>query len=91
MTNALRHHAPIAPQSIDDAVIMRDRNHYIVRDYAFQGDGRPRDALMTVLTGWRRRYVTRRQLRALDRHGLVDIGVDPVKRDREVAKPFWKP
>src|SRR5688572_2398636 len=97
MTHALRHHQTIAPLPIDDAVIMRDRNHYIVRDYAFDDAAQPRAmvriaaALMTVLTSWRRRYVTRRQLRALDRHGLTDIGLDPVARDREIAKPFWKP
>jgi alanine dehydrogenase len=47
-------------------------------------------ALMTMLTSWRRRYVTQRQLRSLDRHGLADIGLDPIERDREIAKPFWK-
>jgi uncharacterized protein YjiS (DUF1127 family) len=96
MTHPLQHHAPLAPQPIDDAVVMRDRNHYIVRDYAFGGDAPPRDpaktaALMAVLTAWRRRYVTRRQLRSLDRHGLADIGLDPIARHRESAKPFWKP
>src|ERR1700687_4233542 len=96
MTHPPRHHVPIAPQPIDDAVVMRDRNHYIVRDYTFDDDVQPRHAvkiittLMTALTTWRRRYVTRRQLRSFDRHGLADIGLDPFERDREIAKPFWK-
>jgi uncharacterized protein YjiS (DUF1127 family) len=97
MTHVLRHYAPLAPQPIDDAVAMRDRNHYIVRDFAFDEAAKAHTgastaaALMTVLTAWRRRYVTRRQLRSLDRHGLADIGLDPIARHREIAKPFWKP
>jgi alanine dehydrogenase len=67
-----------------------------INDYAFKDDAQPRyaakmaDTLMTALTIWRRRYVTRRQLRSLDRHGLADIGLDPIERDREIVKPFWK-
>jgi ornithine cyclodeaminase/alanine dehydrogenase len=63
---------------------------------AFEDDTQPRYAakmaatLMTALTTWRRCYVTRRQLRSLDRHGLADIGLDPIERDRQIHKPFWK-
>src|SRR5512139_1105773 len=96
MTHPLRQHKTIAPQPLDDAVVMRDRSHYIVRDHAFEDDAQARYAakmaatLVTALTTWRRRYVTRRQLRPLDRHGLADIGIDPLERDREIVKPFWK-
>jgi uncharacterized protein YjiS (DUF1127 family) len=96
MTHPPRHPVPIAPLPIDDAVVMRDRNHYIVRAHAFEDDAQPRHAakitatLMTALTTWRRRFLTRRHLRGLDRRGLADIGLDPIERDREIAKPFWK-
>lgn len=40
---------------------------------------------------WRLRVRGRRHLALLDEHQLRDIGLDPLERDREVVKPFWRP
>ena len=48
-------------------------------------------ALAATLLAWRRRWLTRRHLRSLDRRGLEDVGIDPASRRREVAKWFYEP
>jgi uncharacterized protein YjiS (DUF1127 family) len=47
--------------------------------------------VVATLIEWRRRSVTQRHLRSLDRRGLEDVGIDPASRRREVAKWFWEP
>lgn len=85
MTNALRQqHVPIAPP-------MRGAGDYILRDHIFIGQPPVRRAALVATTiEWRRRYITRRHLRALDSRGLADVGLDAVTRDREVDKYFWQ-
>ncbi|MCO4757959.1 MAG: DUF1127 domain-containing protein [Oceanospirillaceae bacterium] len=39
---------------------------------------------------WYQRYRTRRQLLALDRDQLKDIGVSSACAQAEAAKPFWR-
>jgi uncharacterized protein YjiS (DUF1127 family) len=81
----------------------RDRDHYVVRAHAFEDDAHPHDVvgghrtpltwgtlLLATLRLWRHRYATRRQLRWLDQRGLADVGIDPIAREREVIKQFWK-
>jgi uncharacterized protein YjiS (DUF1127 family) len=91
MSHSLRRN-DIAAHAADITVRLRDGDDYIVRHHEFTDDGRPHDdrGLVGLLRMWRRRYVTRRQLRLLDAHGLADIGLDANTRDREIAKPFWK-
>jgi uncharacterized protein YjiS (DUF1127 family) len=92
MTNHLQRQAPIDQADISDrapAIRLLGRDDYIARDHVFDLEARPR-RLLETLGLWRRRYLTRRQLRQLDRRGLADIGIDAVQRDREASKPFWK-
>lgn len=42
------------------------------------------------LARWQIRKRTRLSLARLDDHLLRDIGMAPVTRDSEVAKPFWR-
>lgn len=44
----------------------------------------------STVTIWLRRARTRRHLRALEKHRLVDIGLTEVQRRRECAKWFWQ-
>jgi len=90
MGNALRldHEQP--------ASVLHRADDYILRHHAFI-DERPAErraslhaAAATTLALWRRRYLTRRHLAALDAHGLTDIGLDPHAREREVGKHFWQ-
>lgn len=39
---------------------------------------------------WRFRYVSRRQLGAMDVYLMSDIGLDPSEAMRESLKPFWQ-
>lgn len=39
---------------------------------------------------WRQRYATRRDLRDLPPHMLLDIGIDAPHAAREARKPFWQ-
>jgi len=39
---------------------------------------------------WARRSTTRRRLRELDAHELVDVGISEPARRRECAKWFWQ-
>jgi|HigsolmetaAR203D_1030402.scaffolds.fasta_scaffold00064_63 uncharacterized protein YjiS (DUF1127 family) len=55
------------------------------------GHSRLLDRVSVVLSLWHRRMRTRRSLSRLDDHLLQDIGIDPVTRDREMRKPFWRP
>jgi uncharacterized protein YjiS (DUF1127 family) len=71
------------------AIRLLGRDDYIVRQHVFDLESRPR-RLVETLGLWRRLYLTRRQLRQLDRRGLADIGIDTAQRDREAGKPFWK-
>jgi uncharacterized protein YjiS (DUF1127 family) len=92
MTNRLRQRTPIDLLDVLDcgsAIRLLGRDDYVIRHHVFAVEARPR-RLMETLGLWRRRYLTRRHLRQLDRHGLADIGLDPIERDREIAKPFWK-
>jgi uncharacterized protein YjiS (DUF1127 family) len=47
--------------------------------------------ILATLIVWHHRHRTRRQLRALDRRALIDVGIDAEARDREVAKWCWQP
>ena len=47
--------------------------------------------LLATLFLWRRRFGTRRHLRALDRRDLDDVGINSTARRREAAKWFWQP
>ena len=51
----------------------------------------PLAAFMHMLYDWDRRARMRRVMRELDQRLLTDIGLSPEERDRECAKPFWKP
>ena len=90
-------HRPLRQTQIDpadvldcgSAIRLLGRDDYIVRDHVFEVDARPH-RLVETLGLWRRRYLTRRHLAALDGHGLADIGLDRAARDREVAQPFRK-
>jgi uncharacterized protein YjiS (DUF1127 family) len=46
--------------------------------------------LIATLIIWHHRHRTRRHLRNLDRRELVDVGIDPLARQREIAKWFWE-
>lgn len=50
---------------------------------------RLQDAL-ACLQRYHQRYRQRRQLLALDRHALKDIGISRCDALREAQKPFWK-
>jgi len=92
MTNHLLRHTRIDPADVLDcgaAIRLLGRDDYIIRDHVFETGARP-PRLAETLGLWRRRYLTRRHLRQLDRHGLADIGIDPIERSRETSKPFWK-
>ncbi len=39
---------------------------------------------------WEMRRRTRKDLRSLSDHMLVDIGLDPMAAASEAAKPFWR-
>lgn len=43
-----------------------------------------------TLARWENRRRTRHALNRLDPHLLTDIGLSPVLRDIEGAKPFWR-
>ena len=43
-----------------------------------------------AVTKWDMRRKTRRALKRLDGHLLVDIGVDQSAADAEGSKPFWQ-
>jgi uncharacterized protein YjiS (DUF1127 family) len=91
MTNPLRRQTPIDPADACDcgsAIRLLGRDDYIVRAHVF--DGAVTNRLTAPLRLWRRHYLTRRHLRQLDRRGLADVGIDPIERDREAGKPFWK-
>ena len=45
--------------------------------------------LVDLLTVWRRRAASRRQLLAMDDRMLRDIGLDRVSAWDEARKPFW--
>lgn len=102
MTNSPRRHTPIDLADImldcGTAIRLRGRDDYIVRQYllddvatpASRRNWRPVSRVAETLGLWRRHYLTRRHLRLLDRRGLADIGIDPIERDREAGKPFWK-
>lgn len=47
-------------------------------------------SLTLVAVTWDMRRRTRRDLRALSGHMLVDIGLDPSAAMIEAAKPFWR-
>lgn len=47
--------------------------------------------IFATLIIWHHRHRTRRQLRDLDPRELLDVGIDPQARDREVAKRCWQP
>jgi uncharacterized protein YjiS (DUF1127 family) len=92
MTHRLLQHTQVDPADVlhcGTAVRLLGRDDYIVLDHAFEAAAPPL-RLMEELALWRRRYLTRRHLRQLDRRGLADIGIDPIERDCEVGKPFWK-
>ena len=77
MTHHLLRHAQIDPTDVLDcgsAIRLLGRDDYVVRDHAFEVAARPR-RLAETLVLWRRRYLTRRHLRQLDRHGLADDDV----------------
>jgi uncharacterized protein YjiS (DUF1127 family) len=42
-----------------------------------------------LLVTWDLRRRTRKDLRALSSHLLLDIGIDPMKAAIEAEKPFW--
>lgn len=46
--------------------------------------------IFKTLWVWRFRYVSRRQLEAMDMHLMNDIGLDPSEAVRESLKPFWQ-
>jgi uncharacterized protein YjiS (DUF1127 family) len=46
--------------------------------------------ILATLIVWRHRHRTRRQLRELDSRTLLDVGIDPQARQREVAKWCWQ-
>jgi uncharacterized protein YjiS (DUF1127 family) len=50
-----------------------------------------RSAIITTLIVWHHRHRTRRQLRDLDARALLDVGIDPQARHREVSKWCWQP
>ena len=96
MTHPLRHDTQIVLASFESftgGIRLRGRNDYVIHDHVFADSEQrpvgPLAAVAALLSTWRLRWVTRRHLRALDRHGLADIDIDPVTRDRECAKPFW--
>jgi uncharacterized protein YjiS (DUF1127 family) len=39
---------------------------------------------------WEMRRRTRKDLRSLSDHMLVDIGLDPMSAASEASKPFWR-
>ena len=43
-----------------------------------------------LLREWRRRYRSRRELRALSAYQIRDFCLDPMAAEREAAKPFWR-
>jgi uncharacterized protein YjiS (DUF1127 family) len=90
MFHSLRRH-DTATYAADITVRLRHGDDYIIRHHEFADDVHYRDAqgLVALLRIWRRRYVTRRQLRLLDARGVADIGLDAHARDCEVGKPFW--
>ncbi len=45
---------------------------------------------LAVLSEWRFRARSRKQLARMDAHQLRDIGIDVYDRDIETAKPFWR-
>jgi uncharacterized protein YjiS (DUF1127 family) len=48
-------------------------------------------SVLDLLSAWRWRARTRRQLAMLDANGLKDIGLSVSDRRIECAKPFWRP
>ena len=46
--------------------------------------------LTLLVVRWEMRRRTRRDLRTLSRHMLMDIGLDPDAALHEAAKPFWR-
>lgn len=48
------------------------------------------DDACELLPVWRHRYLTRRQLRALDHRAREDVGIDSVMFRREASKWFWQ-
>lgn len=46
--------------------------------------------ILDLVSDWRWRRRTRRQLARLDGYGLKDIGLSECDRWRECAKPFWR-
>ena len=46
---------------------------------------------VNTLLDWQERASQRRQLLALDAHGIKDTGLDPAEAYREASKPFWQP
>jgi len=86
MSNALRLDHEQPPPAL------RNADDYIFRHHVFI-DERPADSgsgVAAALALWRRRYLTRRHLAALDAHGLADIGLDAAARNREAVKHFWQ-
>ncbi|AWU93095.1 DUF1127 domain-containing protein [Azospirillum ramasamyi] len=43
-----------------------------------------------MLSLWRQRVVTRRELGYLDERMLQDIGFSRLDAEREMSKPFWR-
>jgi len=39
---------------------------------------------------WARNYQTRRALNGMERHRLLDIGIDRAQANHESRKPFWR-
>ncbi|WP_439887010.1 DUF1127 domain-containing protein [Pseudomonas sp. MBLB4123] len=50
----------------------------------------PLGRLHATLALWLRNARTRRQLAALDERLLMDSGITPADRRRELEKPFWR-
>ncbi|WP_136068661.1 DUF1127 domain-containing protein [Modicisalibacter radicis] len=50
----------------------------------------PLRRLIATLRLYRRRHLTRQQLRELAPHLLEDIGVTPIEASREGRKRFWE-
>ena len=97
MTHPLRRDTQVILASFESftgGIRLHGRDDYIIHDHVFTDSvQRPVGKLAAVaalLSTWRRRFVTRRHLRALDWQGLADVGIDPASQEREAAKPFWR-